>query len=159
MVGCLDDCSDPNSEQFGCSDDCFEIRTRTIPVRTYTWTYKNISQKSSKPKRASFEQGASIQPQIFLTCPHNIPRTLKLRQILNLPVPIDDMPCSSTTVWALNDVAGQQELGPKGPSAILPLSPIRCFYNLNRTFRLLIFLKLIYKPLVQPGGTIGTSLF
>ena len=49
------------------------------------------------------------------------------------------MPWSFTAVWALNDVAGQQELGPKGPAAMLPLSPIRCFLiNLNRTFRLLI---------------------
>ena len=69
--------------------------------------------------------------------------TLKLRQILNLPVPRDNMPWSSTTVWVLNDVAGQQELGPKGPSAMLPLSPRRCFLiNSNRTFRLLIYLKI-----------------
>ena len=33
------------------------------------------------------------------------------------------MPRSSNTVWALNDVAGQQELRQRGPSAMLTLSP------------------------------------
>ena len=34
------------------------------------------------------------------------------RQILNLPDPRASMPRSFTTVLALNDVAGQQELSP-----------------------------------------------
>ena len=34
-----------------------------LQVRPHTWTYKNINQKSSKPKRASSEQGTSIQPR------------------------------------------------------------------------------------------------
>ena len=42
---------------------------------------------------------------------------------MNLPDPKDSMPRSSTTVWALNDAAGQQELRPRGPSAMFPLSP------------------------------------
>ena len=29
----------------------------------------------------------------------------------------------STTVWAVNDVADHQELRPRGPSPMLPLSP------------------------------------
>ena len=45
------------------------------------------------------------------------------RQFLILPDPKDSIPRSSTTVWALNDVADQQELRPRGPSAMLPLSP------------------------------------
>ena len=32
------------------------------------------------------------------------------------------MPRSSATVWALNDVAGQKEVRPRGPSAMFPLS-------------------------------------
>ena len=44
-------------------------------------------------------------------------------QILNLPDPRDSMHRSFTTVWGLNDVAGQQELRPRGPLAMLPLSP------------------------------------
>ena len=54
------------------------------------------------------------------------------------------MPRSITTVWALNDVAGQQELRQKGPPAMLPCSPQ---------------LRYIYKPLVPLlGGTIGATL-
>ena len=45
------------------------------------------------------------------------------RQFLILPDPMDSIPRSSTTVWALNDVADQQELKPRGPSAMLRLSP------------------------------------
>ena len=45
------------------------------------------------------------------------------RQILNLSDPRDTMPRSSTTILALDDEKGQQELRPRGPSAMLPLSP------------------------------------
>ena len=49
-------------------------------------------------------------------------------QILNLPDPKDTMPRSSTIILALDDEKGQQELRPRGPSAMLPLSPyLRCF--------------------------------
>ena len=45
------------------------------------------------------------------------------RQVLNLPDPRDTMPRSSTTILGLDDEKGQQELRPRGPSAVLPLSP------------------------------------
>ena len=45
------------------------------------------------------------------------------RHILDLPDPRETMPRSSTTVLGLDDEKGQQELRPKGPSAMLPLSP------------------------------------
>ena len=45
------------------------------------------------------------------------------REFLNLPDSRGSMPRSSTTVWALNDVAGQQDLWPRGPLAMLPFSP------------------------------------
>ena len=45
------------------------------------------------------------------------------RQGLNIPNPRDSMPVSSTSVWGLNKVDQQQELRPKGPSAMLPVSP------------------------------------
>ena len=44
-------------------------------------------------------------------------------QILKLPDPLDHMPMSCTTVWCLNNIASQQEFRPKGPSAMLPVSP------------------------------------
>ena len=50
-----------------------------------------------------------------------------IRQILNLRDPRDTMPRSSTTIWALDDEKGQQELRPRGTSAMLPLSPLSKF--------------------------------
>ena len=46
------------------------------------------------------------------------------RQILDLPDPRETLPRSSTTVVGLDDEKGQQELRPRGPSAMLPLNPI-----------------------------------
>ena len=46
------------------------------------------------------------------------------RQILDLPDPRETLPRSSTTVLGLDDEKGQQELRPKGPSAMLPMNPI-----------------------------------
>ena len=88
--------------------------------------------KSSKPKGASTEQGkqkSDPDPVLYRDvnmsdlpsqCTEDIET---FRQIVNLPDPRDSMPRSSTTVWALNDVACKQELRPGGPSAMLTLSP------------------------------------
>ena len=46
------------------------------------------------------------------------------RQILDLPDPRETLPRSSTTVLDLDDEKGQQELRPRGHSAMLPLNPI-----------------------------------
>ena len=46
------------------------------------------------------------------------------RQILDLPDPRETLPRSSTTGLGLDDEKGQQELRPRGPSAMLPLNPI-----------------------------------
>ena len=46
------------------------------------------------------------------------------RQILDLPDPRETLPRSSTTVLGLDDKKGQQELRPRGPSAMVPLNPI-----------------------------------
>ena len=45
-----------------------------------------------------------------------------LRHILDLPDPRKTMPRSSPSVLGLDDQKGQQELRPRGPSAMLPLS-------------------------------------
>ena len=48
-------------------------------------------------------------------------------QILDLPDPRETLPRSFTTVLGLDDEKGQQELRPRGPSAMLPLNPVlRC---------------------------------
>ena len=44
------------------------------------------------------------------------------RHILNLPDPRETIPRSFTSVLGLDDQKGQQELRPRGPSAVLPLS-------------------------------------
>ena len=43
------------------------------------------------------------------------------RYILDIPDPRETMPRSSTSVLGLDDQKGQQELRPRGPSAMLPL--------------------------------------
>ena len=45
------------------------------------------------------------------------------RHILNLPDPRKTMPRSSTTVLGQDYEKSQQELRPRGPAAMLPLSP------------------------------------
>ena len=46
------------------------------------------------------------------------------RRILSLPDPRESMPRSSTSVMGLDDETGRQELRPRGPSCILPLSSV-----------------------------------
>ena len=46
------------------------------------------------------------------------------RRILSLPDPRESMPRSSTSVMGLDDEKGHQELRPRGPSSILPLSSV-----------------------------------
>ena len=46
------------------------------------------------------------------------------RQILDLASPRETLPRSSTTVLGLDDEKGQQELRPRGHSAMFPLNPI-----------------------------------
>ena len=97
------------------------------------------SQKSSNPKRASSEQGISktdhADPVFYREVdlsdfPQDIPRTLNLGSFFNCPVPRDSMAGSSSSLDS--DVAGQQELRPKGPSAILPsVLNLRCLFNLE----------------------------
>ena len=45
------------------------------------------------------------------------------RQVLNIPALRDSMPVSSSSVLGLNKVAQQQEFSPKGPLAMLQVSP------------------------------------
>ena len=69
------------------------------------------------------------------------------RHVLHLPDPRETMPRSSTSVLGLDDVKGQQELRPRGPSAMLPLSPYLKMpsRSLNRSSRPLIYLRVYNK--------------
>ena len=88
--------------------------------------------KKSKPKGASDEQDKQqTDPDpVFYSevdmsdLPSQYAEDIQtFRQSLNLPDPRDTMPRSATTIWALDDEKSQQELRPRGPSAMLPLSP------------------------------------
>ena len=46
------------------------------------------------------------------------------RRILSLPDPRESLPKSSTSVMGLDDEKGHQELRPRGPSSMLPLSSV-----------------------------------
>ena len=46
------------------------------------------------------------------------------RRILSLPDPRESLPRSSTSVMGLDDEKGRQELRPRGPSSMLPLSSV-----------------------------------
>ena len=49
--------------------------------------------------------------------------TEEVETFSQIPDPRETLPRSSTTVLGQDNEKGQQELRPRGPSAILPLSP------------------------------------
>ena len=54
----------------------------------------------------------------------DIPSQNIFRRILSLPDPRESMPRSSTSVMDLDDEKDRQELRPRGPSSMLPLSSV-----------------------------------
>ena len=94
--------------------------------------------RSSKPSRTQPSGAASDQdlPQHDPDPPYyrevalsDIPSQYSeevdtFRRILSLPDPRDSTPRSSTSVLGLDDEKGRQELRPRGPSSILPLSSV-----------------------------------
>ena len=88
--------------------------------------------KSSKPQRAPSEQDQQqLDPDpVFYRevdmsdLPSQYAEEIEtFRHILDLPDPRETMPRSSTSVLGLDDIKGHQELRPRAPSAMLPLSP------------------------------------
>ena len=65
------------------------------------------------------------------------------RCILSLPDPRESMPRSSTSVMGLDDEKDRQELRPRGPSSMLPLSSVikDAFDKFEHDFQPLIYLK------------------
>ena len=57
------------------------------------------------------------------------------RHILKFPDHRDTMPRSSTTILGLAVEKGQQKLRPRGPSAMLPLSPKDAFEKFEQDFQ------------------------
>ena len=72
------------------------------------------------------------------------------RHVLSLPDPRRSLPRSSTSVMGLDDEKGRQDLRPRGPSSILPLSSKMPLINLSMTSRLLIYLKINISNLLLP---------
>ena len=85
------------------------------------------------------------------------------RRILSLPDPRESMPRSATFVMGLDDEKGHQELRPRGPSSMLPLSSVikNAFDKfLNMIFRPLIYLRVNTSNLLPlQSGTKWESLF
>ena len=93
--------------------------------------------RSSKPSRAQPSGAASDQdlPQhdpdppyyrevALSDMPSQYSEVDTFRRILSLIDPRESMPRSSTSVLGLDDEKGRQELRPRGPSSILPLSSV-----------------------------------
>ena len=89
--------------------------------------------KSTKPQQAPFEpehQQDSTDPVFYREVdlsdlPSQYAEEVEtFREILDLPDPRENLPRSSTIALGLDDKKGQQELRPRGPSAMFPLNPI-----------------------------------
>ena len=86
--------------------------------------------KSAKPQQAPKhnQQQDSTDPVFYREVDlSDIPSQYAeeiFRHILDLPDPRETLPRSSTTVLGLDNEKGQQELRPRGPSAMLHLNPI-----------------------------------
>ena len=97
-----------------------------------------VRHRSSKPSGAQLFGATSDQdlPQHDLEPPYyrevalsDVPSQYAeevdtFRHILSLPDPRESMPKSSTFVMGLDDEKGRQELRPRGPSSMLPLSSV-----------------------------------
>ena len=81
--------------------------------------------KSSKPKRASFDQDKqqTDSDPVFYREVDMSDLPSQYAEVLNLPDPRETMSRSSTTILGLDDEKGQQELRPRGPSGMLSLGP------------------------------------
>ena len=118
--------------------------------------------KSTKPQQAPSEhehQQDSTDPVFYREVdmshlPSQYAEEVEtFRQILDLPDPRETLPRSSTTVLGLDDEKGQQELRPRGPSAMLPFSKT-LLRSLNRISWPLIYLRVnISNPLLQQQNT------
>ena len=126
--------------------------------------------RSSKPSRAHSDQD---QPQHDPDPPYyrevalsDVPSQYveevdNFRRILALPDPRESMPRSSTSVVGLDNKKGHQELRPRGPSSMFPLSSVikDAFGKFQHDFRPVIYLRVnILNLLPLLSGTRWDSL-
>ena len=81
-------------------------------------------QRSSKPSRAPSDQDPHFYRAVAMAdLPSQYAEEVETFWcILDLPDPSKTMPRSSTSALGLDDKKSQQELRPRGPSSMLPLS-------------------------------------
>ena len=102
-----------------CMNLTRDMSRMNIQVTRRTSVHKH---GSSKPSRAHDDQDPLFYRDIAMAdLPSQYAEEVEtFRHILNLPDPREIMPRSSTSVLGLDDQKGQQELRPKGHSAMLP---------------------------------------
>ena len=110
-----------------------KVRSRYVSSSSEEDQASVARHRSSKPSGAHSDQD---QPQHDPDLPYYGEVTLSdvpsqyaeevdtFRRILSLPDPRESMPRSSTSVMGLDDGKGRQELRPRGPSSMLPLSSV-----------------------------------
>ena len=87
-------------------------------------TFGDLKQKDLEPKSLLTPDPIIPREVDMSDLPSDYTEDIELfRQVLNIPDPRDSMPVPSASVWGLNKVAQQRVLRPKGPSAMLPVSP------------------------------------
>ena len=110
-----------------------KVRSRYVSSSSEEDQFSATRHRSSKPSGALSDQD---QPQHDADPPYyrevalsDIPsqdaeEVDTFRCILSLPDPSESMPRSSTSVMGLDNEKGHQELRPRGPSSMLPLSSV-----------------------------------
>ena len=115
-----------------------KVRSRYVSSSSEEDQSSATRHRSSKPFRSQPSGALSDQdqPQHDPDPPYNRDVALSdvfskyteevdtFRRILSLPDPRESMPRSSTSVMGLDDEKGRQELRPRGPSSMLPLSSV-----------------------------------
>ena len=93
-----------------------------VPIKTST---KPQQKAPPKPEHQDSTDPIFYREVDMFDLPSQYAEEVKtFRQILDLLDPRETLPRSSTTVLGLDDEKGQQELRPRGPSAMPPLNPI-----------------------------------
>ena len=110
-----------------------KVRSRYVSSSSEEDQFSATRHRSSKPSGALSDQD---QPQhdpdppyyreVALSDVHSqyAEEVDTFRCILSLPDPRESMPRSSTSVMGLDDEKGRQELRPRGPSSMLPVSSV-----------------------------------
>ena len=106
----------------------FDKRKHKARAKYYSQSSSSEEDKSSASTRKPTKPQHKVpqEPQHHMSdLPSQYAEEVEtFRQILDLPDPRETLPRSSTTVLGLDNEKGQEELRPRGPSAMLPLNPI-----------------------------------